>query len=321
MSIEKLFINKYYPKNIDSFELDHDLKDILKLLLKIDTINILFIGNSCTGKTTLIKTIVNLYFDNNMKDINENTLNITCLKDQGINFYRNEVKVFCQTNCLIKNKKKIVILDDIDIINEQSQQVFRNCLDKYNSNVHFIASCNNIQKVIDSFQSRQIIIKLKPLKKEYIENIYNNIVKKESLTIDDESKDFILKISQNSPRILINYLEKLKLLNTNIDINIAMDNCSNINYEDLINYTNNCKANNLKLAINQIYSIFKKGFSVMDILDNYYQYIKQTNIISEDEKYLVIQLLCKYITIFHNIHEDEIELALFTNNLIRLLKK
>ena len=106
MSIEKLFINKYYPKNIDSFELDHDLKDILKLLLKIDTINILFIGNSCTGKTTLIKTIVNLYFDNNMKDINENTLNITCLKDQGINFYRNEVKVFCQTKCLIKNKKK-----------------------------------------------------------------------------------------------------------------------------------------------------------------------------------------------------------------------
>ena len=48
----------------------------------------------------------------------------------------------------IKNKKKIVVLDDIDIINEQSQQVFRNCIDKFSHNVHFISSCSNTQKVI-----------------------------------------------------------------------------------------------------------------------------------------------------------------------------
>ena len=30
--------------------------------------------------------------------------------------------------------------DDVDIINEQSQQVFRNCIDKYSHNVNFIAS-------------------------------------------------------------------------------------------------------------------------------------------------------------------------------------
>ena len=29
--------------------------------------------------------------------------------------------------------------------------------------------------------------------------------------------------------------------------------------------------------------------------------------------------MCKYISIFHNIHEDEIELSLFTNNLIDVL--
>ena len=58
------------------------------------------------------------------------------------------------------NKKKIIILDDIDIINEQSQQVFRNCMDKYSHKVHFISSCTNVQKVIDSLQSRNIIIKI-----------------------------------------------------------------------------------------------------------------------------------------------------------------
>jgi len=55
----------------------------------------------------------------------------------------------------------------------------------------------------------------------------------------------------------------------------------------------------------------------MDILDNYFLFIKVTNNLSEDEKYKIIPFICKYITIFHNIHEDEIELALFTNNLIQ----
>ena len=46
------------------------------------------------------------------------------------------------------------MLDDIDLINDQSQQVFRNCIDKYSHNVHFIASCSNIQKVIDSISKK-----------------------------------------------------------------------------------------------------------------------------------------------------------------------
>jgi hypothetical protein len=57
----------------------------------------------------------------------------------------------------------------------------------------------------------------------------------------------------------------------------------------------------------------------MDILDNYFLFIKITPILTEDEKYKIIPIMCKYITIFHNIHEDEIELALFTNNLIQQL--
>ena len=65
--------------------------------------------------------------------------------------------------------------------------------------------------------------------------------------------------------------------------------------------------------------MYDKGYSVMDILDNYFLFVKNTDIISEDEKYEVIPIICKYITVFHNIHEDEIELALFTNNLSKIL--
>ena len=62
-----------------------------------------------------------------------------------------------------------------------------------------------------------------------------------------------------------------------------------------------------------------RGFSVMDILDSYFIYIKHNESIKENIKYEIIKLICKYITIFHNVHEDEIELSLFTNDIIFLL--
>jgi len=38
-----------------------------------------------------------------------------------------------------------------------------------------------------------------------------------------------------------------------------------------------------------------------------------TEYLSEDQKYKIIPIVCKYTTIFHSIHEDSIELALFAN--------
>ena len=40
---------------------------------------------------------------------------------------------------------------------------------------------------------------------------------------------------------------------------------------------------------------------------------------AETQKYDIIPYICKYITIFHNVHENDIELSLFTNNLYKLL--
>ena len=213
-------------------------------------------------------------------------------------------------------------MDDIDTINEQSQQVFRNCIDKYSNNIHFIASCSNSQKVIDSLQSRIMIIKIKSLQLNNLENVLLKIASKENIIISDEAKKFTLSISNNSVRTLINYLEKFKLLSCNITYDIAINACTNISFNDFTNYTNLCKNNkNIVEAINLIYAIYDRGYSVMDILDNYFLFLKSTKIIDENRRYLIIKLLCKYITTFYNIHEDEIELALFTNNLIKIMSQ
>ena len=319
---DKLFINKYQPLYFKDFGENNEVIKILKTLILIDDINILLIGDMASGKTSILNALIKEYYSGfSLKDYEDNILYINSLKEQGINYYRTDVKTFCQTCSNIKGKKKFVVLDDIDFINEQSQQVFRNCIDKFSHNVNFISSCSNNQKVIESLQSRFTIIKIKPLQRDNIYNIIINIKHNENIIIDDDAQEFIVNISNNTVKILINYMEKFKLLNKKITLNLAIQLCSNISFIIFEEYTNLILNNELVSAIKIIYDIFDKGYSVMDIFDNYFIFIKSTNVLTEEQKYKIIPYLCKYITIFHNIHEDEIELSLFTNNLIKILNE
>ena len=316
---KQLFIHKYQPLYFNDFG-ENNIVKMLKTLILFNNLNILLIGDMASGKTSLLNAIIReYYYDFTPKEYQENVLYINSLKEQGINYYRTDVKTFCQTCSNIKNKKKIIVLDDIDLINEQSQQVFRNCIDKYSHNVHFISSCSNIQKVIESLQSRFIIIKMEPLNRENLVNIINNIQILENIEIEDDAKDLIINISNNTIKILINYMEKFKLLNEKITLQLAIHLCSNISFLTFEEYTKLILDKKMKESIQLIYDIYDKGYSVMDILDNYFIFIKNSTILTEEQKYNVIPFICKYISIFHNIHEDEIELSLFTNNLIEIL--
>jgi len=311
------FMYKYRPGLFKELEIDNDIIDILNTMISMNNLTILFIGDSGSGKTTLINTLITEYYGNSQYI--DDILVINSLKEQGIQYYRTEVKTFCQTRCSIQGKKKIVILDDIDNINEQSQQVFRNCIDKYSNNVHFISSCSNIQKVIDSLQSRKIIIKLKPFTNDRLNTILQKTKKSENLICDAKTDRLVLSVSNGSVCVLLNYLEKFKIINEPITYDLVSKVCTNISFTVFDTYTNAVIQSNLNEAVNILYDLFDKGYSVMDIYDNYFLFVKVTDILSETQKYEIIKLLCKYITIFHNIHEDEIELALFTNNMIKLL--
>ena len=311
------FLKKYQPQKYSDFIIDPDYIKLLKTMIDMDNLNILLIGNNGSGKTSLIEATIREYY--NLDDIpKNNVLTINNLKDQGIQYYRNEVRIFSQTRSDIPMKKKIIVIDDIDLINEQSQQVFRNCIDKYSHNIHFLASCTNIQKVIDALQSRCSIIKIKPFKRDLLNKIFNKIKKNEEIKIDKSAQDLILSISNNSVRQIINYLEKFKLLNCNIGTKKVKEVCTNISFYEFEHYTDYwLNEKNLEKAVAKIYDIYKKGYSVMDILDNYFIFIKITDIVDEKKKYKIIKIICEYISIFHNVHENEIELVLFTNKLIK----
>jgi len=308
-----LFISKYKPHSLDGFFASPKFKSVLRTLLEIDDINILFIGNTCSGKTILLHTLIREYYQlEPTQHIPENNiLYVNNLKEQGVSFFRSELKTFCQSHSTIFGKKKMVIIDDIDTMNEQSQQVFRNYIDKYRHNVHFLSVCTNIQKVIESFQSRMHILRIEASTESQIEDLYKKIVEENGLIIAQDAQVFLLKYCKHSIRSLINYMEKIWLLGRPI----TMDTCIKICGVDMSQYDlylDKLRMGDLQNAIKIMYDIHDYGYSVIDVMESLFGFIKVTDKLSEEEKYKVIICFCRYITYFYTIHENIIELAFFT---------
>ena len=182
-----------------------------------------------------------------------------------------------------------------------------------------------MQKVIENLQSRFTILKIKKFEKEELKNFMNMIQQKEGIDIDDITQDFLLNISNYSIPILIHFMEKFYLMKEPIRIANATELCSTISIHVFDKYIELLKEKDLTGAIEYIYNTYNQGYSVIDILDTFCVYIKlekdwnDTNklkTLTEDQKYAIIEILCKYITVFYEIHEHELELAFFTNNLL-----
>ena len=316
------FVAKYRPYFIQDFNTDPQFKAVLRSLIDIDDINILVTGTTNSGKTSLLSAIIRDYYhlEKHQSFPENNIMFINSLKEQGINYYRNEMRTFSQSKCSIHGKKKLVIVDDLDLINDQSQQVFRNYIDKYKSNINFVSVCSNVHKVIESIQSRVHILRLEPPSREMVERLMDNIIQKEGLQLTADAKKYILSFSNYSIREVITHLEKINILSVGeVDLNKCKSIISNISHKQFEEYISMLRSKNLNDSIQILYKIYDYGYSVIDILDLFYVFVKSTNNLSEDEKYRVLPCLCKYITYFHSMHEDIIEIVLFTNDLHHIL--
>ena len=134
------FFKKYKPNIIEDFLFDDDLEKMLYFFLEANELNMFIHGQPGSGKTSIIRVLINHYYNLNEltcskknEILQKNVFYINSLSEYGINFFRNEVKTFCKIPSFLTNKKKIVVIDDIDNINEQSQQVLRNYISNINT--------------------------------------------------------------------------------------------------------------------------------------------------------------------------------------------
>jgi hypothetical protein len=153
---------------------------------------------------------------------------------------------------------------------------------------------------------------MQKIKEENRFSIEENAMSKIKSTINRENENIVQMISK---------MEKMYIYQTDhraINVQEIEKMTSSIKKEDLENYIQHVKSGNLNRCLQILQNM--EGYSVIDILDHLYNHIKETGNLTETQKYEMIPLLCKYITIFNKIHEDHIELAIFTNDLIQIIQ-
>jgi len=329
MIVDKpLFISKYRPTQLAHFYFDDSVNKTIELLMRINETNILFIGNANSGKSSLLNVMIREYYG---YIPTHNIMFVNNLKEQGIHFFRNEMQTFCKSQSLIPNKKKMIIIDDLDMINQHNQQVFCNYIDKYKNNVCFIMAGTSKQKIIENIQSRTHIIGIYPPQREHLEEFIKNVLKNETIQLSMEAQKYIIDISSGSIRCLLKYLEKIKLYqlsnntnstNNDMDLIQCKKLCSTLSNHYFETYITELKSEdpNIKRAIQVLYNISDHGYSVIDILYYFFSFVEGTTMLNEIEKYEIIIVLCEYITIFHNVHEDIVELSLFTRKVYNVCR-
>ena len=286
------------------------------MFLNQNILDILFIGHSGCGKSSFLDYVTSTYYQGMSKTEKEdNILIINQMKDTSVQYFRQNMKIFCQSYCTVFSKKKLIIIDDIDNINEHCQQILRSYMDNYSKNVYFIFTCTSANKVITSIQSRLQIIKLPSISTNHIRTITENICKEESIVINPKANDILFQLSNLSLRRLYGFLQLFYLCDTTINESNIFTICNCIPFEAIKQYFNHIHEGNLKKAIIQLYRYIDNGYSCIDIYEHILIYLKQKNELCDNFKYFVVQKLANYMCIFYEFHEDTVELALFTNAL------
>jgi DNA polymerase III delta prime subunit len=126
------------------------VKKLVSTVLETGEIpNLLLIGSSGLGKTTLAKAICSEL------DLDFMLLNASIGgSESGIDALRNNIQKFASTQSIISDKRKVIIFDEADNLSSHVQPALRTFMEEYSNVCGFILTCNYPSKVIDAIHSR-----------------------------------------------------------------------------------------------------------------------------------------------------------------------
>jgi DNA polymerase III delta prime subunit len=277
-------IEKYRPSKLEDIKNQDDIKNIFINMVENRNIpHMIFYGNAGTGKTsTAIAICKHLYKDT----YNDNVLELNASDERGIRVVREKIKTFSQKAA--DNDFKIIILDEADAMTTDSQFALRRIIEKFSGNTRFILICNYINKIISPLLSRCAVFRFKTMTFNNIENMLNNIMLKENITIDIKNMEKIIK---DDLRKSINNLQKLIYLNRNNKIN---DKIHIKYFDDEINVDLNEIIYNEKLdTIEYTKHLINEGYSFEELYYVLKKELLSNNDIDDNDKAKIFMELCR----------------------------
>ena len=221
-----------------------------------DMPNLLLFGTAGVGKTAaslaLAKDVLGELFDVNFLELNASD-------DRKLETVRTKIKEFASQGKIGEVPFRIILLDEVDGMTSDAQNALKRIMERYSSNIRFIITCNDRNKIIFALQSRCANYHFKPLTNEVILEVIQKILQAEGVErfSQDELVTFISSASLDLRRV-ITEVQAAKSSNTSLkkQIEIGLEDFSK-GLDILINNKNS--------AIAYFHKMLVDGRSVKEI--------------------------------------------------------
>lgn len=309
------WVEKYRPSDVNELVVDDNITEKLhKIIQNKNMPNIILTGTPGCGKTSAVLCIAKQIIGKNWA---ENVVELNASNNRGLDIIHNSIIHFC------KKKKgdmhKILILDEADNITNKAQHSLSNLMDQYLDNTRFAFTCNDINKIIESIQSRCIILKFqKPSIEKTIQRL-QSICAKENIQFTQDGLETLLSVSGNDLRQSINNME-LVYHNGSITKENVYDTCDIPYSASMKVLLDNVLQSDFHNSILNIKECIQHGYSRSDICLFFIEYIKDADI---EEIYKIKFIDCvnqTYINI-NNGHNSNLQLYACVGEMIKLYSK
>ena len=291
-------IEKYKPVQLSDLVGNPLILDRLQQMVLLMSIpNMVLSGPSGVGKTSSIYCLIRSLIP--AEYLSSAILELNASEDRGINVVRNKIKLFAQKKLVIPNNiPKIIILDESDNMTIGSQQALRRIIEKCNNSTRFVFICNNGDQLIEAIQSRCVLLKYTVLRKEDILHKLQEICHKEEIDYTEEGIKSIFDVTKGDLRMAINSLESVYLCSKRICPENVYRICDVPSPDILRKVLQNCLEQNCRSAYQTVLSLWKKGYSSMDMLDTFYFLVRHDTQLSqqfsEHQKIILARIITKY---------------------------
>jgi replication factor C subunit 2/4 len=303
------WIEKYRPSKISDILFDDILRHKFQRIIEIQIYpNLILTGNPGVGKTSTLlafaKQITGRYY-------NEAVLELNASDNRGLDIVNKMIIYFCKKVVTDKDGnpiKKFIIFDEADNITPKAQYVISDLIDQYNKTTIFTFTCNDSAQIIESIQSKSIIVKFNKVNEKHMFNRLKEICTIENIIIEDEIINEIVSNSEGDMRT--------SLINLEV-INKGLKKEDRKNFRNLM--TNKIEKNHLdQLLIVMISGDFlecvkyyknikNNGYSNIDIIFNLINHVKIVAI-DENIRIRLMTRLSKTFVILNDKSESDVQM-------------
>jgi len=292
-------VEKYRPQKLDDIIGNTNQIIFFKKFIESGNIpNLLLNGDPGGGKTSAVIALAKEYLGDLFADY---CMDLNASDERGIDVVRSKIKIFSQRKSCC-NKFKIIILDESDNMTNPAQLALKRIMDQYDDTTRFFFTCNSIENIISSIQSKCKIMYFGRIEQNEIIKRLDQICKLENLKIEDDALMGIIELSSNKMDVR-EMLNKIELIKANYgegqitkqNIYYLCDKPSPIIVREFIEEYSN---KNLKKCIELINKLKDDGYQSSDICITLNNEIMNSTLFDEQQKRRLMMIIGEYNLLF-----------------------